>query len=476
MNDFTEYSNDYADYSDYAANVPEESANLDYKAKIPPNDSEAEHAVLASMLFDSEAISTALDFLQGDSFYKPENKAIFEAIVALFNSQQPVDTVTLGNKLTEQGIYEQIGGFDYIRTLADASYTSTNAKFYSKIVADKYLLRRLIKAAAEISTDSYAAAEESEAILNRAEKAIFDLATSTKNADFEPIFDIVQISLDELEKRRKHKGNLTGLDTGFADLNRMTAGLQKSDLIIIGARPSMGKTAFLLNVAQHVSIKNQIPTAVFSLEMSKIQLVNRMLCVAANLELQKFRVGDVSDDDYNDIMDAMEEISNAKLFIDDTPSISVAELRSKCRRLKLENDLGLIVIDYLQLMSSSSSRPESRQIEISEISRELKSLAKELDVPILTAAQLSRGVEMRRDKRPMLSDLRESGAIEQDADIVAFLYRDKYYNPETENPNAAELIVGKQRNGPTGTVHLVYLEQYTRFRDAEEGEIPSYGE
>ncbi|MCL1989152.1 MAG: replicative DNA helicase [Firmicutes bacterium] len=446
----------------------------EYVPKIPPNDILAEQAVLSSMMFETEAISVVLEYLQADSFYKPENKAVFEAIVSLFDERKPVDTVTVSSKLSEQGVFEQVGGLDYIKNLVDAAYTTFHAEHYSKIVADKFMLRQLIKVTTQISAESYTAEDEADNIVNRAEKAIFELSSTRKGGNFESIAAIVNVSLNELEKRRAHKGNLTGVDTGFSDLNHMTAGFQKSDLIIIGARPSMGKTAFLLNIAQHVSTKNQLPTAIFSLEMSKTQLVNRMLCVAANLELQKFRVGDVNDDDYEDIVVAMDEINKAQLFIDDTPSISVSALRSKCRRLKLEKDLGLIVIDYLQLMTTTSSRTESRQLEISEISRELKALAKELDVPVLTAAQLSRSVESRSNKRPMLSDLRESGAIEQDADIVAFLYRDKYYNPDTENPSAAELIIAKQRNGPTGTVNLVYLEQFTRFRDAEDSEFPSY--
>ena len=434
--------------------------------RIPPNDTEAEQAVLSSMLFDRDAIAIAYEHLVGEDFYRPDHKALYEAMLELFIKNVPVDAITLCDKLNEQGILDQVGGRAYVARLAAAYYTSAHIRQHSKIVADKSLLRRLIKAANEISAAGYEARDEVESVLEQAEKNIFEISMRRNSRDFSPINEVIALALERLEEVAKAKGRVTGVETGFIDFDNKTAGLQKSDLILIGARPSMGKTAFLLNIAQHASVRNKVPTAVFSLEMSKEQLVNRMLCVEAHLDSHKFRTGDLNDEDWNKIAESVAPLSAAPLFIDDTPGITVAELRAKCRRLKLEKNLGLVVIDYLQLMSGSSYRAESRQMEISEISRSLKALAKELDAPILTAAQLSRAVEARKDHRPMLSDLRESGAIEQDADVVAFLYRDEYYNPDTLKKNHAEVIIAKQRNGPTGTVELTYLGQYTKFVNA----------
>ena len=436
-------------------------------ARVPPSDTEAEQAVLSSMLFDREAISVAYELLQGEDFYRPDHKAIYEAMLELFLKNTPVDAITLSDKLIEQGILEQVGGRSYIAKLAAAYYTSAHIRQHSKIVADKALLRRLIKAANEISGAGYEARDEVESVLEQAEKSIFEISMRRNSQDFVPMEDVVALALERLEELAKAQGRITGVETGFTDFDNKTAGLQKSDLILVGARPSMGKTAFLLNIAQFASVRNAVPTAVFSLEMSKEQLVNRMLCVEAHLDSHRFRTEDLSSEDWDKIALSVAPLSNAPLYIDDTPGITIAELRGKCRRLKLEKNLGLVVIDYLQLMSGSSTRSESRQMEISEISRSLKGLAKEIDAPILTAAQLSRAVESRKDHRPMLSDLRESGAIEQDADVVAFLYRDEYYNPDTLKKNHAELIIAKQRHGPTGTVELTFLSQYTKFANAE---------
>ncbi|MDR1663352.1 MAG: replicative DNA helicase [Clostridiales bacterium] len=434
-----------------------------YIPRIPPNDTEAEQAVLSSMLYDREAISAACETLRGEDFYRPDNQAIFETMTELFARSVPVDVVTLGDKLTEKGLLEQTGGRERIIELAAAYYTSANIRQYTRIVAEKALLRRLIKAANEISAAGYDAREEVEIILEHAEKSIFDIVQRRNVSDFAHISAVLTDALVRLEELYQSKGHITGVETGFVDFDKRTAGLQPADLILIGSRPSMGKTAFMLNIAQHASVRNAVPTAIFSLEMSKEQLINRMLCCEANLDAQRLRTGELSDTDWEKISNSVAPLSNAPLYIDDTPGISVAEMRAKCRRLKIEKNLGLVVIDYLQLMSGSSSRAESRQLEISEISRSLKALAKELHVPVLTAAQLSRAVEARKDHRPMLSDLRESGAIEQDADVVAFLYRDEYYNPETLKKNHAEVIIAKQRNGPTGTVELTYLGQYTKF-------------
>lgn len=434
--------------------------------RIPPNDTEAEQAVLSCMLYDKEAVSMAYESLKGEDFYKPTHKELFDSMIELFIKNTPVDAVTLKSKLEEKGVLVQIGGMEYLTVLASGYYTSANIKHYIKIIEEKSILRRLIKATAEISTQGYEGKEEVGIILDNAEKSIFDISQNRNSAEFAHIRDVLIGSVDKIEEIFLNKEKITGLPTGFADLDYKTAGLQPSDLILIAARPSVGKTAFALNIAQYVSVRKKRPTAIFSLEMSKEQLVNRLLCCEAMVDAQRLRTGDLRDEDWSKIVEAMEPLSNAELYIDDTPSISIAELRAKCRRLKLEKGLDLIVIDYLQLMSGSG-RNESRQQEISEISRSLKALAREMNAPIIALSQLSRACETRADHRPMLSDLRESGAIEQDADVVAFLYRDEYYHPDTEQKGQAEVIIAKQRNGPTGTVNLMYLGQYTKFVSLE---------
>jgi len=436
--------------------------------RIPPNDQEAELAVLASMLFDREAIAVAHEILTGEDFYRPDNQIIYETMVELFARSIPVDIVTLSDKLAEKGMLEQIGGRDRISDLAAAYYTSANIKSHSAIVAEKSLLRQLIKSANFIANAGYEAREDVAAILERAEKSVFDISQRSTTSDFEHISDVIVAANQRLEELFESKGSITGVETGFVDFDRRTAGLQPAELILIGARPSMGKTAFLLNIMRHAAIEKGVPTAFFSLEMANAQLVNRLLGAEAAVDLQRLRTGQLIDEDWTRIAETIPRMANAPIYLDDTPGLSVTELRSKCRRLKMEKDLGLIVVDYLQLMSASaSSRPESRQLEISEISRSLKAVAKELNVPVLVAAQLSRAVEARKDHRPMLSDLRESGAIEQDADVVAFLYRDEYYNPETLKKGEAEVIIAKQRNGPIGTVELMYLGHLTKFVNKE---------
>ena len=432
--------------------------------RIPPHDMEAEQAVLASMLFDREAISVAYEILQGPDFYRPDNQALYETMIELFTLNTPVDVVTLSDKLNEKGLLDQIGK-DRVMTLAAAYYTSANIRHHAQIVAEKSLLRQLIKTSTTITNAGYDAQEEVAAIMEMAEKSIFNISQRNNTRDFSHISDVMILAIEKLEELHMNQGKATGVETGFTDFDRRTAGLQPSDLILIGARPSMGKTAFLLNIAQHAALRNHVPTAIFSLEMSKEQLGNRMLAVESGIDSQVIRTGALDRPEYWDrISECMPALSNSPLYIDDTPGISITEMRAKCRRLKIEKQLGLVVVDYLQLMSASAnSRPESRQQEISEISRSLKGLAKELHVPMLVAAQLSRAVEARKDHRPMLSDLRESGAIEQDADVVAFLYRDEYYNPETLKKNHAEVIIAKQRNGPTGTVELSFLGHLTKF-------------
>lgn len=436
--------------------------------RIPPSDQEAEFAVLSSMLFDREAIAAANEILAPDDFYRPDHQTIYETMIELFNRSIPVDIVTLSDKLTEKGMLDQIGGRDKIGELAAAYYTSANIKRHAEIVADKSLLRQLIKSANFIANAGYEGREEVSAILERAEKSVFDISQRSNVSDFAHIGQVMVATNQKLEELFENQGSITGVETGFADFDRRTAGLQPAELILVGARPSMGKTAFLLNIAGHAAIRKGVPTAIFSLEMSKEQLGNRLLSAEAAVDAGRMRTGALNDDDWDKIAENIAGISNAPMFIDDTAGISITELRAKCRRLKMERGLGLIIIDYLQLMTASaSSKPESRQLEISEISRSLKGIAKELHVPILVAAQLSRAVESRSDKRPMLSDLRESGAIEQDADVVAFLYRDEYYDKETLNKNEAEVIIAKQRNGPTGTVELMFMGNLTRFMNKE---------
>jgi len=425
---------------------------------------EAEQAVLASMLFDREAISSAYEILQGPDFYRPDNQAIYETMVELFVLNEPVDVVTLSDKLSEKGLLDQIGR-DRVVQLAAAYYTSANIRHHAQIVAEKSLLRQLIKAATGITNAGYDAREEVAAIMEMAEKSIFEIAQRGNTRDFAHIGDVMILAVEKLEELHRNQGQTTGVETGFTDFDKRTAGLQPSDLILIGARPSMGKTAFLLNIAQNAALRKNVPTAIFSLEMSKEQLGNRMLAAESGIDASVLRTGNLDRPEYWDrISECMPIISRAPLYIDDTPGITITEMRAKCRRLKVEKNLGLVIVDYLQLMTSpASSRSESRQQEISEISRSLKGLAKELHVPMLVAAQLSRAVESRKDHRPMLSDLRESGAIEQDADVVAFLYRDEYYNPDTLKKNHAEVIIAKQRNGPTGTVELSFLGHLTKF-------------
>ena len=434
----------------------------EYIRGVPPHDETAEQAVLGSMFLDREAASVALEILSGEDFYRPDYRMVFEAAEELYRSASPIDVITVKNKLEEKGVFEQVGGVPFLGTLSTAVGSSVNVRHYAAIVEEKSVLRRLIRTAGSISQMSYDGKESINSIMDQAEKSIFDIMQKRHSEEFHHIRDIAVDSIEKIEDIYRSKGKLTGVPTGFADFDAKTAGLQKSDLVLLAARPSMGKTAFALNIIQNAAIRNDVPVAVFSLEMSREQLVNRMLCSEAMLDAQKMRTGELNDNDWEDLIRAMGPLSQAPIFIDDTPGISPMDVRSKCRRLKAEKGLGLIVIDYLQLMSGNSKN-DSRQQEISEISRNLKAIAREMEAPVIALSQLSRACEQRSDHRPMLSDLRESGAIEQDADVVAFLYRDEYYFPETEKKNQAELIIAKQRNGPTGTVDLTWLGQYTKF-------------
>ncbi|WP_306543084.1 replicative DNA helicase [Anaerotignum sp.] len=429
---------------------------------VPPHDDAAELAVLGAMFLDREAASLALEMLTGEDFYRPDHRQVFEAAEELYHSGVPIDMITVKNKLEEKQVFEQIGGLPFLANISTSVGSSANMRHYAAIVEGKSVLRRLIRTANNISQMSYEGKTDVNAIMDTAEKGIFDIMQNRHSDQFHHIRDIAVDSIEKIEDIYRSKGKLTGVPTGFVDFDQKTAGLQKSDLILLAARPSMGKTAFALNIIQNAAIRSNVPTAVFSLEMSREQLVNRMLCSEAMLDAQRLRTGELTDSDWADLIQAMGPLSQAPIYIDDTPGVTPMEVRSKCRRLKVEKGLGLIVIDYLQLMSGNS-RNDSRQQEISEISRALKAIAREMEAPVIALSQLSRACEQRADHRPMLSDLRESGAIEQDADVVAFLYRDEYYFPDTEKKNQAELIIAKQRNGPTGTVDLTWMGQYTKF-------------
>lgn len=430
--------------------------------RIPPHNIDAEQAVLGCMLLDSDIIPTVTELIRSGDFYRDDHREICEAILDLTEKAGPVDIITVSEQLQLRGSLDAVGGLDYLASISGAVPTTANAKHYAKIVEEKALLRKLIKAASDISGMSYEASEEAAFVLDRAEKSIFDILQKRSTQGFTHIKDVLLDTFNRLEELYNSKGFITGIPTGFTDLDYKTAGLQNSDLILIAARPGMGKTAMALNIAQYAAVQQHVPVAIFNLEMSKDQLVNRMLCSEVMVDSQKMRTGKLEDDDWNKIAQALAPLSEAPIYIDDTPGISVMDIRAKCRRLKLEKNLGLVVIDYLQLMQGRG-KTENRQQEVSEISRSLKILAKELNIPVVTMSQLSRGPESRTDHRPMLSDLRESGAIEQDADIVMFLYRDDYYNPETERKNIAEVIIAKHRNGSTGTIDLRWFGEYTKF-------------
>lgn len=434
--------------------------------KILPHSPEAEQSVVGSMIMDKDAIVAASEVITGDDFYQQRYGILYEAMLELFNEGKPVDLITLQNKLKEKDVPPELCSLEFIRDLITSVPTSANVRYYANIVKEKSMLRQLIKVTEAITNECYLDKEKLETILEDSEKKMFDVLQKRNTGDFVSIRDIVFKSLESIEAAARNKGSVTGVATGFYDLDYKTAGLQPSDLILIAARPSMGKTAFVLNIAEHVVLKGNVTTAIFSLEMSKDQLVKRIMAMHSKVNSQSIRTGDLSDEDWLKLVDSARMIGNSNLIIDDTSSISISELRSKCRKFKLEHNLGLVIIDYLQLMTGSKKN-ESRQQEISEISRSLKGLARELSVPVVALSQLSRAVEQRPDKRPMLSDLRESGAIEQDADIVMFIYRDDYYNHDSEEAGISEIIIGKQRNGPTGTVKLAWQSQFTKFANLE---------
>jgi replicative DNA helicase len=431
--------------------------------RVLPHSIEAEQSVIGSMLMDRDAIITASEIVTAGDFYQHQYGIMFEAMLELFNENLPVDLVTLQNRLKVKDVPPEVSSLEFVRDIITTVPTSANIKSYANIVRDKAVLRRLIKANEEIANTCYAGKEPLETIMAVTEKTIFDLLQNRSSGDFVPIRQVAMNVLEKIEEASKNQGTVTGIPTGFIDLDYKTSGLQPSDFVLIAARPSMGKTAFVLNLVDHIAVKKGLPSMVFSLEMSKEQLVNRMLAMESNVDSQKLRTGTLSDSDWDAVVEGIGVIGNSKLIIDDTPGISIGELRSKCRKMKLEYGLNVIIIDYLQLMSGSGKGGENRQQEISEISRSLKALAREMNAPVIALSQLSRACETRPDHRPMLSDLRESGAIEQDADVVMFLYRDDYYNKDTDMPNIAEVIIAKQRNGPIGTVNLVWRPEYTKF-------------
>ena len=431
--------------------------------RVLPHSLEAEQSVIGSMLMDREAIITASEIVTADDFYQHQYGVMYESMVELFNEGKPVDLVTLQNRLKEKDVPPEVSSLEFVRDIITTVPTSANVKYYATIVKEKAVLRRLIRVNEEIANDCYLGRDPLETILADTEKKIFDLLQSRSSGDFVPIRQVALNVLEKIEAASKSNSTVTGIPTGFIDLDYRTSGFQPSDFILIAARPSLGKTAFVLNVVEHVAVKKGLPCMVFSLEMSKEQLVNRMLSMESNVDSQKLRTGTLTDSDWDAVVEGVGIIGGSKLIIDDTPGISISELRSKCRKMKLEHGLGMVIIDYLQLMTGSGKSSDNRQQEISEISRSLKALAREMQAPVVALSQLSRACETRTDHRPMLSDLRESGAIEQDADVVMFLYRDDYYNKDTDNPNTAEVIIAKQRNGPIGTVYLGWKPELTRF-------------
>lgn len=432
--------------------------------RIPPHSVEAEQSVLGSILLDKDAMISVSETLEPEDFYKEAHKVIYESMLKLYNSQSEIDLITLTDELRDQGYLDDIGGIAYITSLSTIVPTTSNIIYYIKIVKEKSISRQLISAANDIINLGYDSSTKVEDVLENAEKKIFDISQERATNDFQPINQVISDALSMLEKLYEEKNDVTGLTTGFRDLNKKINGLQKSDLLLVAARPAMGKTAFALNLVQNAALKGDASVAVFSLEMSKEQLVQRMIASQSTVELKKIKTGTLADNDWPRITDGMAILSGAKIHIDDTPGIKISELRSKCRKLKIEKGLDLVLIDYLQLMEGDG-RNESRQQEIAKISRSLKILAKELDCPVVALSQLSRAPEQRADHRPMLSDLRESGSIEQDADIVMFLYRDEYYNPDTEKKNIGEVIVAKNRHGETGTIELVWFGGIQKFAD-----------
>ncbi|MGE7929052.1 replicative DNA helicase [Lysinibacillus xylanilyticus] len=440
--------------------------------RVPPHNREAEQSVIGAIFLDPQSLITASEILLADDFYHNAHKQIFETMLRLSDQGKAIDVVTVTEELSAKKEIEDVGGLSYLLELANAVPTAANVAHYAKIVEEKALLRRLIRVATKIVEDGYTREDEVEALLGEAEKKMMEVASRKNAGDFKHVKDVLVETFDNIEQLQSQKGDVTGIPTGFRDLDHITAGFQRNDLIIVAARPSVGKTAFALNVAQSVAVQARENVAIFSLEMGAEQLVMRMLCAEGNIDAQVLRTGALTTEDWGKLTMAMGSLSNSGIFIDDTPGVRINEIRAKCRRLAQEHGLGMILIDYLQLIQGSGKAGENRQQEVSEISRSLKHLARELKVPVIALSQLSRGVEQRQDKRPMMSDLRESGSIEQDADIVAFLYRDDYYDKESESKNMIEIIIAKQRNGPTGTVTLAFKKEFNKFINVDWSQMP----
>jgi len=437
--------------------------------KVPPHDIEAEQAILGCMLTDKDAVLAAIESLREDAFYREDNKAIYQSILNLYSKSEPIDIITVKAELVETGNLEKVGGLEYIAGLPERVPTTANIDKYIKIVEEKAMLRNLIVSANELIALGYSETEEVDDIMDAAEKKVFELSAKKNTKGYISIKEVLVETFAELEKLYNKKGHISGIPTGFTGLDYRTSGLHNSDLLIIAARPGMGKSSFAVNIATNVAVRSKIPVAIFSLEMSKEQVGSRVLCSEAMVDSNKIRTGQIEDDDWMKLASTLGMLSEAPIYIDDTPGISVMEIRAKCRKLKLEKEIGLVVIDYMQLVQGSGKKNASREQEISEISRSLKILAKELNIPVIAISQLSRAVEGRKeDRRPMLSDLRESGAIEQDADIVMFLYRDDYYNQESEKKNIAEIIIAKHRGGSTGTTELAWLPSYTKYANLDK--------
>ncbi|PPA68499.1 replicative DNA helicase [Jeotgalibacillus proteolyticus] len=441
--------------------------NEQFADRIPPQNIEAEQAVIGAIFLEPQALISAAEILMPDDFYRSSHQRIFEVMMSLSDKGKAIDLITVTEELAAAKELEDIGGVSYLSDLAASVPTAANLEYYARIVEEKSLLRRLIRTATTIAQDGYAREDEVENLLGEAERNIMEVANRKNTSAFHSMKDVLVRTYDNIEILNSQKGEITGIATGFNELDRMTAGFQRNDLIIVAARPSVGKTAFALNIAQNVATKTGENVAIFSLEMGAEQLVMRMLCAEGNINAQNLRTGALTDEDWRKLTMAMGSLSNAGIYIDDTPGVRVQDIRAKCRRLKQEHGLGMILIDYMQLIHGTGKPGENRQQEVSEISRSLKGLARELEVPVIALSQLSRGVEQRQDKRPMMSDLRESGSIEQDADIVAFLYRDDYYDKESENQNTIEIIIAKQRNGPVGTVSLAFIKEYNKFVNLE---------
>jgi replicative DNA helicase len=442
---------------------------VDVPLKVPPQNLEAEQSVLGSLMIDKDAVLKVSDSLLVEDFYREDHALIYEAMLNLYSDHTPIDILTISNELDKKKKLKQIGGATYLSTLVNTVPTAAHVAHYAEIVHKKAVLRRLISAASSISQMGYDEVEDIDSLLDNAESKLFGVSQKFNRQYFTPIKAILTETFDRIDDLHKNKGKVRGVASGFRDLDNILAGLQPSDLIILAARPSMGKTSLALNIAQHVAVKEKIPVAVFSLEQSKEQLVDRLLCGEAGIDAWKLRTGNLTENDFPKIGYAMGMLSEAPLFIDDTPMQNVMEIRTKARRLQMEHGLGLIVIDYLQLMSGRNTSYDSNRVqEISEISRGLKGLARELDVPVIALSQLNRAVEQRPDKRPQLSDLRDSGSIEQDADVVLFIYREDYYNPETDRKGISEILVRKHRNGPIGSIELFFIGEQTRFRTMEK--------